>query len=154
MIGEIDKPKSTGAVIKQIGEEYHIVKLKGKGVYLVEVNADYWKSWVHERLRTPLGSPGAMTFYHAMPKKHISVSRYLTAERRIQTYDAKKGKLLEVWKRERRSNHWLDALYIACAAGHLCGARLEDEEAEPLLETPPEPRRRMGITTPDGRPFL
>jgi len=35
----------------------------------------------------------------------------------------------------RRQNHWFDALYNACAAGHLCGVRLV---AEP--PRPPKPR--------------
>jgi hypothetical protein len=41
--------------------------------------------------------------------------------------------LLEIvkWERIRRQNHWLDALYNACAAGHYVGARLVEE---PKLE--------------------
>ena len=47
------------------------------------------------------------------------------------------------WERRRRQNHWLDALYIACAAAHGCGARLVDEQ-------PVAPRRRQTtIRVPD-----
>jgi hypothetical protein len=28
------------------------------------------------------------------------------------------------WERVRRANHWFDALYNACAAGHWSGVRL------------------------------
>lgn len=43
------------------------------------------------------------------------------------------------WERLRRQNHWLDALYTACAAGHYVGVRLVDEHR---LKRPP----------PHGRP--
>ncbi len=36
-----------------------------------------------------------------------------------------------------RHNHWLDALYLACVAGHGCGVRLIEEE-EP--KQAPRPR--------------
>ena len=42
------------------------------------------------------------------------------------------------WER-RRQNHWFDALYNACAAGHYCGVRIGEEpvvvrrQAEPQV---------------------
>jgi len=36
----------------------------------------------------------------------------------------------------RAQNHWLDALYNACAAGHLCGVRLV-EEVKPAPKSGP-----------------
>lgn len=57
------------------------------------------------------------------------------------------------WERVRRQNHWFDALYNACAAGYLCGARLLGETVKP------QPARRpvvinAGIRHPDGRPWV
>jgi hypothetical protein len=39
--------------------------------------------------------------------------------------------VVEKWERIRRQNHWLDTLYNASAAGHLCGVRLVDEARVP-----------------------
>jgi hypothetical protein len=38
--------------------------------------------------------------------------------------------------RIRRQNHWFDALYNACAAGHGCGVRLVQEQT---TEAPRQP---------------
>ena len=43
------------------------------------------------------------------------------------------------WERIRRQNHWFDALYNACCAGHGCGVRLVQEVPQP---SPPPPSRR------------
>ena len=67
-------------------------------------------------------------------EKPLDVWRSLTAEEFL----AGKG-LVTKWERLRRNNHWLDALYNACAAGHLAGVRLIDSPA-----TAPRPQRKYG----------
>jgi hypothetical protein len=47
---------------------------------------------------------------------------------------AAKGGVVVKWERLRRQNHWIDALYNACAAGSGCGVRLVQEYA---AEPPP-----------------
>ena len=61
----------------------------------------------------------------------------MTAEAKVEEFIAVKG-MVERWERVRRQNHWFDALYNTCAAGHGCGARLVDEQAPPA---PPPPKR-------------
>jgi hypothetical protein len=36
-----------------------------------------------------------------------------------------------------RQNHWFDALYNACAAGHACGVRLVQEQTPEAPGQPP-----------------
>jgi len=44
------------------------------------------------------------------------------------------------WERLRRQNHWFDALYNACTAGHGCGVKLvEEEQPEPGSEPQTRP---------------
>jgi hypothetical protein len=50
------------------------VWLAAEQVQLVEMDADYWKTWVHQRLVTPLGLPGAMTLYKAPAQDHLSLA--------------------------------------------------------------------------------
>jgi hypothetical protein len=64
-----------------------------------------------------------MTLFQAQPKEHLSFAKHLTAEVKTEEFLSGKG-LVTKWERLRRSNHWLNALCNACAAGHLCGVRL------------------------------
>jgi hypothetical protein len=111
------------------------------------VNADHWKTWGHQRLSTPVGQPGAMTLFQAQPKEHLSFAKHLTAEVKTEEFISGKG-LVTKWERLRRSNHWLDALYNACAAGHLCGVRLLGAE----VESSPAPRKYGELSSHEGRP--
>ncbi|WP_417851059.1 terminase gpA endonuclease subunit [Thalassoglobus sp.] len=125
------RPKSTGAIVRQIGEGYHLSKLQSPSTFLFEVNADHWKTWVHQRLATPLGEPGAMTLFQAPAHEHLSLAKHLTAEKKTEEFLPGKG-VVTRWECIRRNNHWFDALYNACAAGHYVGARLiQDSQPEP-----------------------
>jgi hypothetical protein len=109
----------------------HANWIPAAGLHLVEVDADHWKTWAHQRLVTPLGKPGAMTLFRARPQEHLALAKHLTAEAKTEEFVAGKGVVMK-WERVRRQNHWLDALYNACAAGHGCGVRLVDEQPPAL----------------------
>jgi hypothetical protein len=107
---------------------------------------------LHERLATPTDAPGAVTLYDAGPNEHTTFIKHLTAERCVEQFVPAKGMLMKVWKRERRANHYFDAAYAACAAGSICGFRLQPEDtagtAPAAKTTPPK------FTIPTGEPFL
>ena len=115
---------------------------------LAEVNADHWKSWVHQRLETPLGQPGAMTLFQAPPHEHLSLAKHLTAERKVEEFMPGRG-VVTRWERIRKNNHWFDALYNACAAGHASGVRLLEEE-----RVKPEPRRKLSEIAAERQGFV
>lgn len=71
------------------------------------------------------------------PQEHLALAKHLTAERKTEEYVAGKGAVAK-WELRRRQNHWLDALYNACAAGHLYGVR-------PLVEFRPKPAPRITL---------
>jgi hypothetical protein len=90
--------------------------LEAEQLLLLVMDADHWKTWVHQRLATPMGSPGAMTLFKtAQPQNHLSLAKHLTAEVKIEELVAGKGTVVK-WERPRRQNHRFDALYNACAA--------------------------------------
>ena len=76
----------------------------------------------------------------------------MTAEVKVEEFVAGKGAITR-WERKRRQNHWFDALYNACAAGHYFGVRVVEEEvkAPPPTKKPkpedPEKKRRPWIDT-------
>jgi hypothetical protein len=120
------RPTSTGNVVRHIGENYHVNRLTNERYDLMEIDADAWKTWVHQRLSTPLEKPGALFLYKAPPQEHLSLAKHLTAEKKTEEFVAGRG-VVTKWERLRRQNHWFDALYNACVAGHLGGVRLIQE---------------------------
>ncbi len=124
--GLYHRPPRTGSMVRYIGEGYHIVKLARERIHLVEIDVDHWKSWLHARLSCPPGSAGAASLYQAKPTEHLSLTKHLTAERRISEYVAGTGDVVR-WERVRAANHYLDACNYAAAAAHFCGARLIEE---------------------------
>ncbi len=127
------RPTSRGGSVIRIGEGYHITRLpptaQRRGVKLVEIDADYWKTWLHKRLSTPVGQPGALTLHQAAPNRHLSIAKHFTAERQVEEFDPKKGNVVR-WDRISRANHWFDAAYLACAAGAGVGVRLIGSPAD------------------------
>ena len=125
-----NRPTATGSVVRYIGEAYHMNRLRDAAFDLIEVNADHWKTWVHQRLTTPMTEPGAMTLFQADPHSHLSLAKHLTAERQTSEFVTGKG-IVTKWERIRRNNHWFDAVYNTCAAGHFVGVRLYEDETVP-----------------------
>ena len=147
-----NRPTSTGALVKRIGEGYHVNLLRAERLYLVEIDADHWKTWVHQRLSTPPGKPGAMSLFQAVPQEHLTLAKHLTAETKTEEFVAGRGVVVK-WERLRRQNHWFDALYNACAAGHLCGVRLVGEGL--VMPRPSASQERGGkvLSQPNSRPW-
>ena len=146
-------PSRKGNTYAVIGEEYHLLRVQTKRVIEARINADHWKSFAHERLRLKMDAGGSMRIPKSPDrdrKRYKKLIAHLTAERRVQKDDPKKGRI-QVWERlPGRRNDWLDCLYYACAAGHFAGWRLVKE----AVAKPPPQTKRPVLTMPDGRPFL
>ncbi len=157
MAGRFEKfrqPRASSATISAIGDGYYASRIEAEQLWLFHVNADHYKTFLHERLKTPVDGAGAMLLFNPAddPKAHTSLAKHLTAERKVEEFVAGKG-TIQRWETVSRSNHWLDAAMLACAAAHFCGVRLLDEATppqQPKRQMRPQPR----LTTPDGRPYL
>jgi hypothetical protein len=127
-----NRPTNTGSIVKHIGEGFHMNHLPAERLFLVEVDSDHWKTWVHQRLGTPVGQPGSLTFYQAPPQEHLALAKHLTAERKTEEFVVGRGVTIK-WERIRKQNHWFDALYNACAAGYHAGVRLVEDNRQRRL---------------------
>jgi len=87
---------------------------------------------------------------------HSQFCRHLAAERETTVFIPDQGEV-KVWKTVSRTNHWLDATYIASAAANFCGIELISvQPADPGdVPGPDDSGTDPGddFTTPDGRPF-
>ena len=129
--------RPSGATARPVGDGILLCGVPTERVSRIEVDSDRWKTWVHQRLRTPMDQAGALTLFRAPSNEHMSLARHLTAERKTESYVAGRGVVVQ-WERVRRQNHWLDALYNAAAAAHVCGARLLGSKAQE--DNHPSPR--------------
>lgn len=141
--GSYHSPTQISNAVPLIGENYHIAKQANDLV--VKVDANEWKTWAHKRLTTPIGQPGAMTLFHGEGNTHGEFAKHLTAEQQVEEFIPLKGPKT-IWKKKQKKNHWFDALYYACVAGHLAGVRLF---APKVIETP----RKTQNIEPE-RPFV
>lgn len=92
----------------------HEVKPDGKkrpfSVQLITVDSDFFKSLVHSRLRTPIGSPGAL--YVPMDVTEDYCRQLVSEVREVQ-----EGR--PVWIQISEHNHFLDCEALCAAAGRL-----------------------------------
>lgn len=134
-----------------VGSHWHMTFLEAKGVWLVGLDADYWKRWVHDRFLTSLrnedGTPyrGSLGIYGVDDRKHMSYAKHLTAETEVEEFIKGKG-LKRLWKKTNRNNHWFDATYMACAAANINGIELlQRPDPPPRRQTPFEQSQRKPI---------
>lgn len=153
-------PKSTGATVMLIGENYHIASSKDENLAWFESDSDEWKSFLHARLSEPLPAineqcaepSSALTLFNTTPREHIPIAKQWTAEEQVREYVAGKGEKTK-WIRKNKNNHYLDTSYMACVLAHYMGVRLQ-KKSTPVPDRQNTEDQTTGITMPDGRPYL
>jgi len=83
------------------------------GLDLVLLDTDHWKSTVHERVKWPLGAPGA---WMLPADTDESYCKQIVSEARIKTPSG-----TPQWVARSRDNHYLDCEAMAAAAGWQIG---------------------------------
>ena len=80
----------------------------------IAFDTNFWKSFVHERLASPIGESGCLTLYGSRPYEHELYAEHMTAEFRVRTQG--RGRTVDEWKLrpDRSDNHWLDCT-VGCA---------------------------------------
>jgi len=145
------KPKRRSRQVQLIGDHYHVVWLADHDAHVFEIDADHWKTQLHEGLAAPQEAPGAITLYHSTDRnEHTAIAKHFTAEKQVEEFQPGLG-TVHRWERVRKKNHWFDCGNYAGVAGHFCGVRVV-RPPQPEPEAPPP--RRPPLRTPDGRPYL
>ena len=140
-----------------VGDQYYVSWQDKWAMHALIVNADHWKTFSREGLATPEDQPGAITTFQSVTEDDRRLldqfAREVTAERAMQIVVPERGVAQVFVNDSRRPNHFGDVLYNACAAGHLCGVRIE-EATKSRLAAEPAPVPAPLVTMPDGRPFF
>lgn len=137
---------------KKIGDHCVMSYQEAAGIWLVDMDTNYWKSWLHERFMTPDDSPtGTLTIFGNDKRCHSSFAYHICAE--IETEEFVEGKgLKRYWKKINRNNHWLDTTYASCVAASLHGMKLLNAPQEIGRRRLARSRKPMGNTQFLSRP--
>jgi phage terminase large subunit GpA-like protein len=126
----------------------------GKSAYgldLVRLSTDFFKSWIHERLRWPQDQPGGWHLHEGVTEDYC---RQIVSEARVS-----KPSGGFAWVEKSRNNHRLDCEALAYAAAYMLGVqRLKDGArragAVPQQTPRPSDGGARSSTTAPGRGWL
>jgi len=134
-----DKKEETDKI--KPGAHLHAAYQEAQGLWLYELNTDYWKQFVHERFLTPtfddqnfLRRGGLSLFVQPNDRKHTSYAQHIASEELVSEFKEGKG-VKTYWNVINDNNHWLDATYMAAAAASARGIYL----LSPTTENPDGP---------------
>jgi phage terminase large subunit GpA-like protein len=145
-----NEPTKTGAIVRKKGDGWHIVYRPEHRIFVVEADADAWKSRLHEALGVPLrddGEPpaGSLTFYSDLnPNHHLALCQQFASEHGQEEFLPGVGYVVKWVVDNRRKTHLLDCGYRALAAVNMCGFR---NLPQPKV-TPRAAERPSGIARP------
>jgi len=102
------------------GSHWHMTRPSNEAPWLINLDSDYWKNWVHTGMLTPIGQAGAISLFGTEPVKHRTWAEQICAE--IWTREFKPGKgWSEGFQVHSKHNHFLDTLAGAAAAAAILG---------------------------------
>ena len=109
----------------RIGHNWWVPSVKGKRVLRhLEVDTNYWKTFVHDRLGTAQGDPGCLSLFGKRPAVHRMIAEHITSEYRVRTEG--RGRTVDEWKLPpaKPDNHWFDCLVGCAVAANFRGIQM------------------------------
>lgn len=132
------RPRTTASATCIPGERLHAQFLPPSKIWLYDLDADYWKQFVHERFLTPtfddnnMLRAGSLSLFHPdSGKKHLTFANHIASEELVTEFKEGKG-AKTYWNRINANNHWLDALAMASAGTEVCKVNLIGGSAESI----------------------
>jgi len=117
-------PRLITQTVTYIGKGMHTNYMAKQDVTLMHVSADLWKAEFQARLQMPVTEPGSIRIYSTPQPDidHADWASHVTAERQVQAM--RNGVPVGIKWEKMRENHWLDAGYLATAAGEFIRATI------------------------------
>ena len=147
--GGYNHPDKLSKVIHEIGDQYHIKYRIKDGLQGAMINADEWKSRLHESLATPCDQPGALRMYEPTSESEVKEVRraglHITNEKPISKVVPDRGVVRVFVNHGQCVNHYLDAFYNAMCAGHLSGSRVADTTSKKVAKRPQQQKPQNKI---------
>ncbi len=107
------------------GHNWYMPNVRGTNEFPhVSFDANYWKSFVHRALATPLGEAGALSLFGRNAAAHELMAEHVAgSETWVVTHG--QGRTVQEWRQRpnRPDNHWLDCLVGCAVAASMLGAK-------------------------------
>ncbi len=105
------------------GIQWKSRRVRGEPMHIV-FDANYWKSFLSSRIRTPLGADGAASLYDGNSSHHLLLCDHFTAERPKTA--SSETRTIEEWYElpARTENHWFDTFVNGLVLCSYAGAAL------------------------------
>ena len=116
------------------GHNWQMPPVVGKRVVRHAVyDTNYWKTFVHLRLSTAMGSPGSLSLFGRDAKAHRMLADHLSAEFRVKTEG--RGRTIDEWqvRPDRPDNHLFDCLVGAAVAASIVGVSLPEHQSQSFV---------------------
>jgi phage terminase large subunit GpA-like protein len=126
----------------RIGFNWLVPKTTDRGAMRhFRFDSNFWKSFVHARLATPLGDAGCLSLFGRSRDEHKLIADHLIAEAPIRT--SGQGRTVDEWRQKpnRPDNHFADCLVGCAAAASYCGAVLPGSGASQRKQ----PKKRISF---------
>lgn len=142
-IGASDKPMHQYAAKpgERLGYHWLLQPVPKRGFRQLIIDSNFWKSFIHDRLRQPLGDKACLSLFGDRRADHRMLSEHLTSEKRERLRHERTQRVVDVWKLppNKPDNHFLDCVCGAAVAASLAGASLTN------ASQPAAPPRRLDV---------
>lgn len=117
------------------GNKWILQRASGRATASVQIDTNFWKTFVSSRLNTAMGDRGALSFYGATPEPHKMICDHICAETRI--IDEARGRRVDVWQaKPNQDNHWFDGVVGCHVAASIGGIVLREHEEKKRHDGP------------------
>lgn len=114
------------AIGETIGQHWKIPNpVKTRACRHVEIDTNWWKSFITQRLATPPGDRGGLALFGRAAGEHRHLCEHLTSEYPLEV-TVHERTLAEWQLRPGRENHWWDCLVGAAVAASMLGVSLKE----------------------------
>lgn len=141
-----------------IGDQYHMRSHPKHHLPGAIVNADEWKSRLHEALATPCDQPGSLQLYEPTSESEVKevrrLARHVTNEKPIEKIVPDRGVVRVFVNYGQCVNHYLDAFYNALAAGHRAGNRVKGASSDRVIVATKQPPNRIAEKFKRDGPYM
>ncbi len=108
----------------RIGHHWRVPSVTNRAITRrLDYDTNYWKSFLHERLRVGMGDPGCLSLYGDDPQRHRMLADHLLSERPYRVTG--RGQVVDEWKGQPGlENHLFDGATGCCVLGSMLGCEL------------------------------
>jgi hypothetical protein len=94
----------------------------------MEIDTNFWKTFVAERLTTPIGESGSLALFGERPQSHYLLADHFASEYGEPTFGHERQ--VHVWmKKPDKENHWWDCVVGCAVAASEQGCKLDEARA-------------------------